>query len=87
MREAKARNPSIRLFALSWTFPEWTAEGQPFPLTNSTADYTVAWIVAAKAVHNLTIDYVGHHQHPHAQPLPSPCPHTHSPRLPPPSLT
>ena len=74
MKEAKARNPAVRLFALSWTFPEWTAEGQTFPLTNSTADYTVDWIVAAKAVHNLTIDYVSYTPT-HAAAIPSrqPC--------------
>ena len=42
MVEAKRRNPSIKLFALSWAFPGWTGENATFPLTNSTAAYTVA---------------------------------------------
>jgi galactosylceramidase len=59
MREAKRRNPEILLYALSWGFPQWVSEGTKVPFTNSTVRYIVNWLTAAKAVHNLTIDYVG----------------------------
>ena len=59
MREAKRRNPSIKLYALSWGFPAWVAEGGNSPLTNSTAVYVTKWLTGARDVHNLTIDYIG----------------------------
>ena len=61
MKEAKARNPNVKIAALPWTFPGWVGEGQQSPYTNvtKTADYVVRWIAGAKAVHNLTTDYIG----------------------------
>ena len=63
MKEAKARNPSIALYGLSWGFPHFVLGNQSAshsqPLTNATADYTVRWLLAARDVHGLSIDYVG----------------------------
>ena len=59
MKEAKARNPAIKLYGLSWGFPGWVAEGGSSPLTNSTVSYITKWLVAARDVHGLTIDYIG----------------------------
>ena len=59
MAEAKARNPAIQLYGLSWGFPGWVAEGGSSPLTNSTVQYIVKWLLAARDVHGLTIDYIG----------------------------
>lgn len=72
MKEAKARNPSIQLYGLPWTFPGWvTASGRggrtgnsnlsaiADVLTPSTAEYVSKWVDGAKTHHNLTIDYVG----------------------------
>ena len=59
MKEAKRRNPSIKLYALSWGFPSWVAEGGGSPLTNSTAVYVTKWLVGARDVHGLHIDYIG----------------------------
>ena len=61
MKEAKARNPDIKLYGLSWGFPAFVMEGRKhgLPLTNTTVDYTVKWLVAARDVHNLTIDFCG----------------------------
>ena len=59
MREAKRRNPSIKLYGLSWGFPAWVAEGGSSPLTNSTASYITKWLTGARDVHGLHIDYVG----------------------------
>jgi len=59
MKEAKARNPDVKLYGLSWGFPRWVAEGGNSPLTNSTVSYITKWLVAARDVHGLTIDYIG----------------------------
>jgi len=61
MHEAKQRNPAIKLFGLSWTFPHWVMEGGSSnnPFTNSTARYVTNWLVAARDVHGLHVDYVG----------------------------
>ena len=59
MKEAKQRNPDIKLYGLSWGFPGWVAEGGDSPLTNSTVSYITKWLVAARDMHNLTIDYIG----------------------------
>ena len=59
MKEAKARKPDIVLYGLSWGFPGWVAEGGSSPLTNSTVAYITKWLLAARDVHGLTIDYIG----------------------------
>ncbi|XP_078572194.1 galactocerebrosidase-like isoform X3 [Branchiostoma floridae x Branchiostoma japonicum] len=61
MREAKKRNPSMRLYGLPWAFPGWVGGGEAFPYhrPETTASYIVNWILGAKTVHGLTIDYVG----------------------------
>ena len=59
MREAKRRNPSILLSALSWGFPQWVSEGTHLPFTNSTVRYIMNYLQAARTQHNLTIDFIG----------------------------
>ncbi|XP_005089504.1 galactocerebrosidase isoform X2 [Aplysia californica] len=61
MKEAKKRNPNIKLYGLPWGFPGWIGQGTRSPYVNvsMTADYIVRWINGAKVYHNLTIDYVG----------------------------
>uniref|UniRef100_A0A671QLQ5 Galactocerebrosidase n=1 Tax=Sinocyclocheilus anshuiensis TaxID=1608454 RepID=A0A671QLQ5_9TELE len=61
MREAKKRNPNIKLIGLPWAFPRWVGEGTQWPyfFPNVTADYVVTWIYGAKQHHNLDIDYIG----------------------------
>jgi galactosylceramidase len=58
MQQAKERNPAIQLYALGWAFPGWVADGKT-ELTNKTAAYIVKWLLAAKTVYGLNIDYVG----------------------------
>ena len=58
MQEAKKRNPNIQLFALAWSFPDWVADGRVV-LTNKTASYIVKWLLGAKRVYGLNIDYIG----------------------------
>lgn len=61
MKEAKKRNPSIKLAGLSWAWPNWLRDknNQPYKNNEKTAMYTVKWIIGAKQHHNLTIDYIG----------------------------
>ncbi|XP_026147349.1 galactocerebrosidase [Carassius auratus] len=61
MKEAKKRNPDIKLIGLPWAFPGWVGVGTQWPyfFPNVTADYVVTWISGAKQHHNLDIDYIG----------------------------
>src|SRR5215469_1999615 len=55
MKEAKRRNPAIKLIALAWNFPAWVGK----PNSQATADYLVAFIAGARQVYGLNIDYIG----------------------------
>lgn len=70
MKEAKARNPNIKLWGLPWVWPRWIAcedyphkcdmkEKTPYKYIDNAVTYIVKWVEGAKRVHNLTIDYVG----------------------------
>lgn len=58
MKEAKARNPDLKLYGLSWAVPGWIGNGSYFA-GDDNINYHINWIEGAKRVHNLTIDYVG----------------------------
>ncbi len=55
MQQAKARNPSIKLYGLAWGAPGWV--GSTFWTTN-TINYLVSWLGCAKQ-NGLSIDYLG----------------------------
>jgi len=55
MRQAKARNPNIKLYGLAWGAPGWV--GSTFWTTN-TVDYLVSWLGCAKQ-NGLSVDYLG----------------------------
>jgi hypothetical protein len=57
MEQAKARNPDIKLAALSWGAPGWIGNGNFW--SSDMISYIVRWIRGAKTFHNLTIDYIG----------------------------
>ncbi|XP_072130612.1 galactocerebrosidase isoform X1 [Mobula birostris] len=61
MKEAKKRNPNIKLIGLPWAFPAWIGYGEmsPYSYPHRTAYYISSWIHGAKFYHNLDIDYVG----------------------------
>lgn len=69
MREAKARNPDIKIYGLAWGFPRWVTclpsapmqncTGNVYSYPEQTAAYLVAWVAGAKAQHNITIDFIG----------------------------
>ena len=56
MKEARARNPDIKLYGLPWGWPGWldpaaTPDKQaknPFADPKVTANYTLAWLLGAK---------------------------------------
>ena len=53
--EARRRNPAIRLGALAWAHPGWTAGD-----VNKTTEYLASWVAGVKASRwNLTIDFLG----------------------------
>ncbi len=54
MQQAKALNPSIKLYALSWGAPGWI--GTFF--SQAMINYLVSWLNCARS-HGLTIDYLG----------------------------
>jgi O-glycosyl hydrolase len=53
--QAKARNPDIKLYGLSWAAPGWISGGF---WSTDTINYLVDWLDCAKS-HNLTVDYLG----------------------------
>ncbi|XP_072479473.1 galactocerebrosidase isoform X2 [Notamacropus eugenii] len=61
MKEAKKRNPNIKLVGLPWSFPGWIGNGLnwPYATPENTAFYVVTWILGAKQHHDLDIDYIG----------------------------
>src|SRR3712207_3827117 len=53
MREARRRNPHIKLGALPWAFPGWVT-----PWSQEHVDYVISWLRCARR-HGLEIDHVG----------------------------
>jgi glycosyl hydrolase family 59/glycosyl hydrolase family 59 (putative galactocerebrosidase) len=58
MEQAKARNPAIKLAALSWGAPGWVGGPAHTFWTQDTITYLIKWLGCAKQ-HNLSIDYIG----------------------------
>jgi hypothetical protein len=56
MKEAKARNPSIKLYGLSWGAPGWIGSGSFW--SQDMVDYLMKWLGCAQT-NGLTIDYLG----------------------------
>jgi len=67
MKEAKARKPSLKLYGLPWGWPGWldpkanaTVQAKnAFANSTTTANYTLSWLLGAKHVHGLDMDYMG----------------------------
>ena len=69
MKEAKARNPDIKLYGLPWAYPGWVganpvtgefnSSSTPFDYPEQTCRYMLEWVKGAKSAHGLDIDYVG----------------------------
>eukprot|EP00057_Strongylocentrotus_purpuratus_P033022 XP_789829.3 PREDICTED: galactocerebrosidase [Strongylocentrotus purpuratus] len=61
MKEAKKRNPNIKLYALPWGWPGWVGNYTNSPYTDikQTIGYVMKWLQGARTVHGLTMDYLG----------------------------
>jgi galactosylceramidase len=67
MKEAKARKPAVKLYGLPWGWPGWldpaasaTVQAKnAFADPKITANYTLAFLLGAKRVHGLHMDYIG----------------------------
>ncbi|GAP71912.1 galactocerebrosidase [Candidatus Symbiothrix dinenymphae] len=57
VKEAKKRNPDIKLDILEWGAPGWIGDGKFY--SDDNIDYQISFIRGAKKYHNLDIDYVG----------------------------
>jgi len=62
MVEAKKRNPNILISVLAWTWPGYLSTGgrglSPWNDPEKSASYLIDWIVAAKNIYNVTVDFV-----------------------------
>jgi O-glycosyl hydrolase len=58
MKQAKARNPNIKLSALAWGAPGWVGNGQQTVWTDQFIDYLLSWLGCADG-HGMHIDYLG----------------------------
>lgn len=56
MKQAKLRNPQIKLYALEWGAPGWFKGGF---WSDDNISYIINWLKHAKTDHGLTIDYLG----------------------------
>lgn len=68
MKEAKARNPAIKLYGLPWAFPQWVScapgtlvncTNNPYSNPAQTAAYVTSFVEGAKNVYGYDIDYIG----------------------------
>jgi galactosylceramidase len=63
MVQARARNPSIQLYALAWGWPGYLRNGtnatNPFTSGALVADYLISWLDVAKETYGLYIDFLG----------------------------
>jgi galactosylceramidase len=61
--QARARNPSIKLYALPWSWPGWLRTGPsdftPFSAPYAAAAYVRDWLTAVRSSAGLQFDYVG----------------------------
>jgi galactosylceramidase len=60
-KQAKQRNPTVRLYGLPWEWPRWVGSGTSNPYQNisKTTGYVLEWMKGAESVHKLGIDYIG----------------------------
>jgi galactosylceramidase len=57
MKEAKKRNPAVKLYSLSWGAPGWIGNGSFF--SDDNIKYHIKWLQGAKKVHGLDMDFIG----------------------------
>lgn len=57
MQEAKARNPDILIYGLSWAVPEWVGNGTYYSTDNIA--YQTAWVQCLMRETGFAVDYLG----------------------------
>ena len=57
MREAKARNPAILVYGLSWAVPAWVGDGTYYSEDNIA--YQTAWVACMARETGFHVDYLG----------------------------
>ena len=57
MKEAKARNPDVKTYVLSWGVPGWVGNGSFF--SDENVAYQTSFLKGARDVHGITVDYIG----------------------------
>ena len=57
LREAKKRNPNLRLDGTAWSVPGWIGNGEFW--SQDTADYYVKWLEGLRNVYGLEFDAIG----------------------------
>ena len=61
-KEARARNPRIKLYGLPWEWPAWVGAGatdSPYRNISKPLHYVLEWLRGARDVHQLSFDYLG----------------------------
>ena len=58
MKEAKKRNPAVKLYGLPWGEPGWI-NAQSGYYGNDTIKYSTAWLRCARDAHGLDVDFLG----------------------------
>ena len=64
IKEAKSRNPDIKIYGLPWAFPAWIATNITNPTTpysdpRETASYVATWVHGVEVVYGYKVDYIG----------------------------
>jgi hypothetical protein len=57
LKEAKARNPNIKTYALSWGVPAWVGNGSFFSSDN--VFYQTQFVTCVKQTLGFDMDYIG----------------------------
>jgi len=57
MKEAKARNPKVRTYALAWGVPGWIGNGNFF--SNDNIVYHVSFLTCIRDTYGFEVDYIG----------------------------
>ena len=60
LKEAKARNPAIKTYALSWGAPAWVGNGSAYYSTEG-MEYHVGWLTCIRRTTGISVDYLGLH--------------------------
>ena len=58
-KEARARNPAIALYGLSWGAPAWICDQRGYYSCGDNAAYHIEWLRCGREVHGLEVQWLG----------------------------